>query len=330
MRILNGSDLSRLLSPTAIISAVEDGLHAYARGQISVPMRHHVDWSHGTLLVMPAVGPDVLGVKCVSVVPGNAIRHVPTASGVMVLIEATTGMPCAILDAALLTARRTGAIGAISLKLMTPTDVDSIGIIGTGVQAAWQAISACAVRPIKGIFYVARSSKSERCFIDTLARHVPHVSLRSCSNVADLLNRTSVVIAATTSTEPVLPDDPALLRGKHFISVGSFKSTMQELPTSVYRLAGRVIVDSHTVHEEAGDIINSLKGGVIGVSDVSHLADLLSGQCAIDIDDTTAFKSVGMALYDLCAAQALFKEALRTGVGSEVNWGDELRAEASA
>ena len=80
-------------------------------------------------------------------------------------------------------------------------------------------------------------------------------------DVGELLARTDVVIAATTSAEPVLPDDPALLAGKHFISVGSYRPAMQELPDAVYRLAGHLVLDSDFARHEVGDAINRLKRG---------------------------------------------------------------------
>jgi ornithine cyclodeaminase len=320
MRILTGEQLTTLLPASALIAAVEQSLRALIAQQVSVPARQHVQWQGGTLLVMPAVGAERIGVKLVSVVPGNAGKGVPVTSGLMVLLDAQTGQPTALLDAAMLTARRTGAVGALSLQWMTPPTLDSIGIIGTGVQGAWQAISACAVRPIKAIYYLARSAGREEQFVRTVQNHVERVRLVACPNARALLQATSTVIAATTSIEPVLPDDPQLLEGKHFASVGSFTPTMQELPLSVYRLAGQLVIDSEAARHEAGDVINPVKAGTLEASDVFHLSELVSGTRAVDVSHTTVFKSVGLALYDLFVAQALLEAATRLNVGQVVEF----------
>ena len=108
------------------------------------------------------------------------------------------------------------------------------------------------------------------------------------------------MIAATTSATPVLPDEPKLLEGKHFISIGSYRPTMQELPDAVYRLAGHIVIDAEAARLEAGDVIGPLARGIVNASNVFTIGAASSrGQRSIDVARTTAYKSVGMALYDL-------------------------------
>jgi ornithine cyclodeaminase len=319
MRILTGEQLRTLLRTSALVDAVEQSLRALTQRQVEVPARHHIPWPGGTLLLMPAVGGRHIGVKLVSIVPGNVGTPAPVTSGLMVLLDRKTGQPVALLDAAVLTARRTGAVGALSLKLMTPATLDSIGIIGTGVQGAWQAISACAVRPIKDIYYVGRSAASTEQFVNTVRMHVNDIRLTACANTRALLQATSTVITATTSIDPVMPDEPKLLEGKHFVSVGSFKPSMQELPHSVYRLAGRLVIDSEAARHEVGDVINPVKDGTLAASDVFHLAELVGGTRAVNLKGTTVFKSVGSALYDIFVADALLREAVNIDAGLVVS-----------
>lgn len=318
MRVLTGQDLSGLLPPQILIAAVEDALRAYAAGKVQVPARLHVEWSAGTLLVMPAVGPHSVAVKLVSVVPANAVRQLPVTNGLMVLNDRDTGLPLAILNAASLTAQRTGAVGALGVKYMTPKNLDSVGIIGTGTQGSWQAIFACATRPITKIFYVARSEENAARFVQTVSRYVPSARLIRCANARELLNCTSLVITATTSSEPVLPDEPALLKNKHFISIGSFKPSMQELPLSVFRLSGQLAIDSDASHHEVGDVIQPIAHGILCKADVFHIADLVTGQRRVDDAGTTAYKSVGMALYDVYVAQAFYEAALHNNIGRDI------------
>jgi ornithine cyclodeaminase len=318
MIVLSADEILGLLSVPEVIAAVEAALRAQDLKQCIVPQRHHIEWQGSTFLSMPAVGMRSVGVKLVSVVPGNAARSLPVTNGLMVINSAETGVPLAVMNAATLTASRTGAVGALGVKYMTPQDSASVGIIGCGVQGTWQAISACAVRPIKEVFALRRSAPSFERFRATVTRHVPTVAVVPCGDAHDLLKRTDIVIAATTASEPVLPDDPARLEGKHFISVGSYRKNMQELPDSVYRLAGELAIDSEGARHEVGDVVNMVQKGILRNSDVYAIAELVAGRRSVNVHRTTAYKTAGNALFDLFVAEAMFDAAALRGVGTEV------------
>jgi len=315
MRVLSDADLHGLVAPQTLVATLEHGLVDFADKRVIVPERLHTDFLGGTLLTMPVVGVSALGAKIVSVVPTNVTRSLPPVSGMMLLCDGVTGVPRTIMSATALTAQRTGALGAVGLKYTTPADTDSIGIVGVGQQGCWQAIFARAVRPIQTVYYVARSDEKARAFVDAVGWQVPNVCLRRCSDVKELLTSTSAVIAATTSQSPVLPDHAALLEGKHFLSIGSFRPSMQELPDEVYRLSKQIVVDSYAAIKEAGDVINAVSRNLVIHSDVFHLADLVTGRRSIDLRKTSVFKSVGSALYDLYVARELDAAAQRTGRG---------------
>lgn len=319
MRYLSAQDLVDLVAPGALVDAIELALRDFAQGKVTVPARQHLESGDKTLLCMPVIGATAFGVKLVSVVPGNASLGLPVTNGLMMLSEGESGLPVAVLNAAALTALRTGAVGALGLKCIAPADVDRVGIIGTGVQGTWQAIFACAVRPISTVRFVARSEESAQRFINTVAPRVPSVKLVRCADADELLRECPVVIAATTSTKPVLPDDRALLEGKHFISIGSFRAAMQELPNAVYALARCAVVDSDAARHEVGDLINPLAAGMLREDRIYHLAQLITGVRRVDVRRTTVFKSVGMALYDLYVASAFVAEAQRAGRGTALD-----------
>jgi ornithine cyclodeaminase len=320
MIALSSADVSSLLTPIETVGIVESAAVAALGGSdCIVPERQHIRWAHGTLLTMPAIAAGAIAVKLVSVVPGNAERKLPVTNGLLILGDAATGLPLAIMDAAALTAMRTGAVGALGLKYVTPAGVTSVGIIGAGVQGAWQAISACAVRPIGAVFAVRRSAAGFERFVATLARHIPQVRVIACESATELLSRTAVIITATTSAEPVLPDDPKLLAGKHFIAIGSFERHMRELPDSVLRLAGHLVLDSSLARHEVGEAVRPLEQGILAETDLFMIGELASGRRTVDVTRTTAYKSAGMALYDLYVARALHAAARRRSVGQEVS-----------
>lgn len=320
MLVLSHVDLLDLLPATRIIEAVESGVRALQAGEAAAPDRDHLYWHGTTLLTMPSGNRTFLGVKCVAVTPANAQRGLAVTSGAMLLLNADTGVPLALLNAAALTCQRTGAVGALGVKYMTPTDTDSVGIVGTGVQGLWQAIFACAVRPIRTIFYVARRDESAARFESELASRLPDVVRARCADARELVERTRLIITATTASTPVLPEEPKLLEGRHFISIGSFKPDQQELPTSVCRIAGHMAIDSPAALREVGDVIRPLESGALRDADVFHIGELVTRRRTIDVTRTTVFKSVGMALYDLYVAAAFHEHAIANGIGARVEF----------
>jgi ornithine cyclodeaminase/alanine dehydrogenase-like protein (mu-crystallin family) len=319
MLALSEGDLIGLLPPRDIVAAVETALRADAVGNVVAPRRHHMQWKDTTLLTMPAAAEGGIGVKVISVAPDNAARNLPVTNGIMLLHEGATGLPLTIMNAAALTAQRTGAVGALGMKYLTPPETCSVGIVGCGVQGAWQAIFAHAVRPISEVFAFTRSNGSFERFVATVTRHVPDAHVTRCMTVHELLERTDLVVTATTATEPVLPNESKLLENKHFISVGSYKPTMQELPDAVYRLARHLAVDSPQASDEVGDIINPLQRGILKQTDVFLIGECVTGKRIVDTARTTVYKSVGAAMYDLFVAQALYAAAKTRDLGCEVS-----------
>jgi ornithine cyclodeaminase len=320
MIALSATDVLSLLTPAETVTLMESAARAaVASADWVVPQRQHVKWAQGTLLTMPAIGAGAMAVKLVSVVPGNAARQLPVTNGLLVLADAGTGLPLAIMDAAAVTAMRTGAVGALGLKYTSPAGAASMGVVGAGVQGAWQAISACAVRPIRTVFAVRRAADGFERFRATLAAHAPGVTVVACASAAELLSRTDVIVTATTCAEPVLPDDPALLAGRHFIAIGSYERPMRELPDGVFRLSGHLVLDSEFARHEVGEAVHPVAQGILRDADVFTIGELVTGSRTLDVAGTTAYKSAGMALYDLYVAQALYAAARRHSVGQEIH-----------
>jgi ornithine cyclodeaminase/alanine dehydrogenase-like protein (mu-crystallin family) len=318
MRVLNDREIDGLLAPPEILAAVEEALKAMDEGSCTVPQRMHAQWNGNTFLAMPSFAAQRFGTKLVSVVPQNAARDLPVTNGVMILNDAHTGIPLALLNAARLTALRTGAVGATAIRLMTPPGVADLGIIGCGAQGLQQALFACAVRPITTVYCLDRSSLHTESFAAEMGTRRPGVSIVRSPSAEHLLEHSSVVITATTSASPVLPDDPARLRGKHLFGIGSYRPSMQELPDAAFALAGTLVIDTEHASRETGDIINPLQKGLLREQDVFTLGALLLGRRRVDVSGTTVFKSAGMALFDLFVAAALVRAAEERNTGHHI------------
>ncbi|TNE63263.1 MAG: ornithine cyclodeaminase family protein [Bacteroidetes bacterium] len=320
MRILTNDDLNDLLTFPAIIAAVEQAMLDHDRNPDLAPQRLHLHQGANTLLVMPAFSDSYYGTKLVSVIPGNVALDLPVTNGAMLLHDGITGLPVALFNAAKLTALRTGALGAIGLKYTTPGNMDSLGLIGTGVQGLHQALFAPAVRPIRKLYCLKRSEAGFRQFRETFQAHYPDIPVIPCPTPEALLGQTSVIIAATSASKPVLPDNPELLLHKHFISIGSFKPDMQELPDAVYQLAGQVVLDSPGARQETGDVLNPLAKGLVLPNAVFPIAQLIAGARQVNVLETTVYKSAGMALFDLYVAREMWMVAEKKEVGQQVDF----------
>jgi ornithine cyclodeaminase len=318
MLVLSNTDIADLLSLKQILNAVEAAMVAYEKGLASVQKRMHIDNGDNTFLCMPSMEQEYFGSKLVSVVPGNKNRNLPVTNGAMLLNETSTGMPLALINASKLTALRTGALGAIGVNYITPLNETSFGLIGCGVQGLHQAIFVCAVRKISKMYFLDRSKEKSEALVEFLKVNHPQVEAIACNSAEEILRKTNIIITATTSAVPVLPNDQDLLRGKHYISIGSYKPSMQELPDFVYELAGNLTIDSEFARHEVGDIINPIKKNLLKEENVFTLGKLITGERKIDANQTTVYKSAGMALFDLFVAKEMYQQALKERKGTQV------------
>jgi ornithine cyclodeaminase len=320
MLVISNQQVGELLLLQQTIDAVENAIVDYEKNLALVPQRMHIDKGENTLLCMPSWSTDVFGTKLVAVAPGNSTKNLPVTNGVMLLNDGATGMPLALINASKLTAMRTGAVGAIGLKCITPTDESSVGLIGCGVQGAHQIVFACEVRPIKTVYYFDPVKAKYSEVIALMNFHHPEVKLIPCNTAEEVVERASTVIVATTSSTPVFADDQGLVKGKHFVSIGSYKPTMQELPNAVYESAGELSIDSDFARTETGDIINPINNGLIKKENVYTIGKLVMHERQLDISKTTVFKSAGMALFDLYVAQLIYNESVKRQIGTVVNF----------
>ena len=203
---------------------------------------------------------------------------------------------------------------------MTPSHEATFGLIGCGVQGLHQAIFTCAIRKISKMYFLDRSKEKSALLVSFLKQHHPEVEMQGCQTADELVGKTNIIIAATTSSVPVLPNDPILLKGKHFISIGSYKPTMQELPDSVYQLAGLLAIDSEFARYEVGDVINPVGKGLMNENNVFTIGKVITGERKVNVNETTVYKSAGMALFDLFVAQAMYQQALKDKKGTTVSW----------
>lgn len=321
MLYLGACDIEAAATPGEVMDAIERAYQIHAAGAYDMPQRMHIDHRGDTVLYMPCFIQSIFGTKILTLFPGNAAQHKPVIEGLMLLNDAETGAPLALLNGAKLTAIRTGGVGGVGVRHTSPEHVGSVGLIGAGVQGWQQLIFAAKARRLErvSVFDLDRLRLLE--FVGRARKALPEVVVEAASSPTALLLASEVVITTTNSTAPVLPDEPELLRGKHFIGIGSYKPTMREYPEAVYRLVSEVLVDTEHGLSESGDLLLPLERGWLQPESVQSFGHFLARRSDSQKPAmTTFFKSVGMALFDLVVAELVYRKALQQGIGQAIDY----------
>ena len=317
--VLNSASLHEGVNREDALQAVEEAMLLYDSQNYHMPDRLHIDEGENTLLYMPSLAGDYAATKLISVYPENRKKGIPVIIGTVVLNDGTTGKPLAIMDASTVTSMRTGAIAGVASKYLSPEEVDTLGVVGTGVQGTEGALSICHARPIKRIYAFNRSRPNLLRFQEAISHLFPDIEVVFSSSSKEVLQSTSLLLTATNSPHPVLPNEPALFADTCVIALGSYKPDMQELPDSLFSLVDLLFIDVHRGLEESGDLKKPLEQGWIKEDQISTLGNLIHQQQRLT-ENTRVFKSVGMSLFDLTLAQMAYRKAEKLGLGQKVDF----------
>jgi ornithine cyclodeaminase/alanine dehydrogenase-like protein (mu-crystallin family) len=307
------ADAIRGAVPVAdLLDAVEAAYRDVAAGRDHSPLRSHVALDGGDLLLMPGVreGGGGASVKLVTIVPANAARGLPTLHALVVWLDAATGEPLALMDGATITAMRTGAASGVATRLLARPDSETLAVIGAGGQAEWQVRAVLAARPIRRVLVHARSAEARSAFATRMSDALG-VPVEPVDSAELAVREADVVCCATTSSEPVF--DAAWLRpGTHVNGIGAFRLGMVELPPELFERAGLVAVDSRAAAmAEAGDVVAAIERGLLAEAQLVELGTV--GREWVESrepDAITAFKSVGLAIQDVAAAELVGRRLL--------------------
>ena len=318
--VLRRSELERILTPRAVIDALEGAFRASAAGEARVPLRTVVPAGDGgLLLVMPASVTGALGTKIVTFYAGNRATGLPTHVALYVLLDAATGMPLALLEAGFLTALRTGATSALAARHLARPETRTVACFGTSVQAGFQLRCLRAVVPFDRVAVSGRDPGRAAAFASLMARELG-VPVEVTSSRSAVVREADLVTCATTAPTPVVFGDD-LRPGTHVDAVGSFRPDTRELDTTVMQRA-RIVVETYDgVLGTAGDVMIPMKEGALTREMIAaDLAEVLTGARVgrQRPEDVTVFKSVGWALEDLATAGLAYRLARAQGLGTEV------------
>jgi ornithine cyclodeaminase len=293
-------------------SLIEGLREAFASGKIVTPPRAHLAYDgeagqdQSTLLLMPAWKPgEELGVKVVTVTPGNGKRTLPSVQGVYLLFDAATGSCTHVFDAAMLTARRTAATSALASSMLSRPESESMLMVGTGVLAPHLIEAHATVRPIRQVMVWGRDSAKSKQLVNSLSLG-NGIVVESVTGLEEACGRADIISCATLAKEPLLVGG-WIRAGTHIDLVGSYLPTTREVDDAVISGA-QLFVDHEGALKESGDLAIPLKTGLLHLEDVrATLSELCndSKPGRTSAKEITLFKSVGHAMEDLVAARIL-------------------------
>ena len=313
MLILDDNDTRNALPFPGLIEA----LRAMFISGCAAPPRHHHDVEvpgepNGTLLLMPAWLPGrYMGLKQVSVFPGNAARGLPSIFGSYLLSSAVTGELLAIIDGGELTARRTAAASALAASYLARKDASVMLMAGTGRLSANLIEAHSTVLPLTKVFVWGRDR--EKAAQIALRAETLGLEAIATDNLEAAACEADLISCATLSTEPLIRGD-WLKPGAHLDLVGAFKPTMRETDDQCVIRATRFVDTRAGALSEGGDIVQPIKAGLVTAESIAaDLAELAKGSHPGRTSDAdiTLFKSVGASLEDLAGAIFAFEETNR-------------------
>lgn len=324
--IINQHEVKQLLPYDEAIAAMRDALSALAHGDAIQPLRP-VLWlpeKVGALGMMPAyLGPiNAMGIKVVSVFPGNHGTEYDSHQGTVMLFETKNGRLLSLMDASELTAIRTAAVSAVATDLLALPEASTLAILGSGTQARSHVDAMMAVRPISHIRIWSRNSENAADLAKYASSH-ESVTIEICEDVATALSGAQVVCTTTASPEPIVTSD-MLAAGMHINAVGSSVPFAREIDTATMAQSSVFVDRRESTINESGDFIMAKEEGGIDDGGISaEIGEILIGKHPgrTSIDEITLFDSLGLAIEDLAAAHHIYTRAMTEGVGTSVELG---------
>ena len=331
--VLSHSDVLAALPAAACAEAMAEVLAARARGEAYGPLRSVMipPDAAGFMGLMPGWrgahdgGAAAFALKAVCIMPGNPARGLDAHQGIVTLFDGQTGQPTAILDASAITERRTAAVTAVATEALARRDARVLAILGAGTQARAHLEALAPVRAWEHVRIYSPTLAHARRLTDAAAgstdggRRLPEPTVAGSAQEA--LAGADVVVTATSSREPVLRRD-WLAEGAHVNAVGASSPQSRELDTATVAASVLFCDSRESLRNKAGEFQLAIAEGLIsGEEHVrAELGEVLAGTAAGRGDDAelTVFRSLGLALEDLAAAQSAVAAAAEQGLGTEI------------
>jgi alanine dehydrogenase len=314
--LLTDADVRELIDMPAIVDAIQEALVVEARGGVQIVPRINFGLQGGFLRFMPAVieDLDLMGFKAFD-------AKFPVARYLIAVFRPSTGELDALVDAAYLTAARTGATTGVATRLMTAPDAcREVGVIGSGLEARTNLQAMLEVREVERVLVYSRSPEKREA-LATEVREQYDINARAVDTPQEAAGAQAVLAATNTGFGgPVALEGAWLRPDAHVNTIGATAPNLREVDPATFRRANSLVVDTEHAGPECGDILAAEEAGAWPAERVLTLPDLAGrGGDWIRPTGISVFKSVGTAVQDLAAAGAVVAAARQRGLGTDVD-----------
>lgn len=310
------------------MDVMADALSALARGEAILPLRPvmRLPEKVGALGLMPSYLANIkaMGLKAVSVFPGNHGTRYDSHQGAVLLFEATHGQLLSVMDATSITAIRTAAVSGVATRLLARADAQSLAILGSGTQARTHFGAMMEARGIKTVRVWSRNDERATRFADLEAKR-NGIEVRAAATVEEAVAGADIICTTTAAPEPILKGE-WISPGTHINAVGSSVPFTRELDTAAVKNARLYVDRRESTLNEAGDFLFAKREGAIDDSHiVGEIGEILLGtvEGRRTPGEITLFKSLGLGIEDLAAANHIYRRAVERGAGVSVELGGE-------
>ena len=280
MRFVTEAEVAAVLELPQLIELMRTTMIDFSAGRSVQPVRARMAHERGLFMSMPAYT-GALGMKVLTFSREHPMQ------AVMVMFDAVSGAPTALMEAETITALRTAAVSAVATDLLAPAEVSVLTIMGTGLQARSHIEALRCVRQFDEVRVWGRTPPHAERLADEM-------NAKAVLDPATAVRDADVVATVTGAREPIL-FGAWLSQGAHVNAVGAPSPTWRELDDAAMR--GRLYVDSVAgAVEESGDVIGS------GAEVYAEIGAALAGEVEVDPHESTIFKSLGMGIQDVATA----------------------------
>lgn len=310
IRIIDDEEVKTRLQIDDAIKAAENVFIEYARGKATNLIRKTIEFENGIYRTMSAAirSKNLVGTKMgfwSSEFKGSS--NISTNSELITIYNTINGGLLGIVNSHYLNQIRTAAIGALSVKYLSNTNSNTVGIIGTGRHARAQLIGVSRVRNLEIVKVFSRNHLNRKKFCKEMSKELG-IKLIEVDSLTKALSGSDLILEATTATSPVVLGDD-ILEGTHITSISSGYHGTRQVDDVLIEKASIICVDSidQMLQDGTGDIMAPVMNGLLSWDSIKELSDLISGNKPgrTSKSDITLFKSAGMAIVDLAVASVI-------------------------
>jgi len=324
--VLSHTEVLELLPIKECIAVMREALIALAAGKVHQPLRTIIrpPDANGVMGLMPSYKSGdsaAFGLKAICVFPGNPAKGLDSHQGAVLLFSAETGELLAMMNASAITAIRTAAISGVATDLLARVDAGNLAILGSGVQARAHLVAMSHVRFIKRCRIASRHIVHARKFAEEMRPDFPF-ALEPVETIEEALDGADLIVTATTAVEPIVSRE-WISAGAHLNVVGSSTPNAREVDSETMAAASLFVDRRESTINEAGDYLLAVRDGVVDPNHIrAEIGEVLIGDKPgrTSPEEITLFKSLGLAIEDLFAAEYLYRRAKELNVGTRVEF----------